>query len=392
MSTMTATSKLSAAALAVACSFLAAPADAAKVRVTITNLAPAGGVYLTPFWVGFHSGNFDTFDLGTAASPALQRLSEDGDTQPLSALFTGISPQPGTGQDATITEPEGFPGMPVFDPGNSSSQVFDLDPATEGYFSFASMVIPSNDAFIGNDNPQAYPLFDQDGNVKSFDVIVNGSQVLDAGTEQNTETDAAFFDQTAPDTGTPEDGVVAAHPGYNGSVGNPTGMPVNILGGTNDAGVSFDATAADFTREGAPIARIHVGPAFDGSLSGSWYDPARSGEGLMVEVFPREGGMQGVVTFYTFAPDGSGQVWIQGIGALVDDTLTIDEAYITTGPSFGPAFDPADVDRQPWGTMTLHFDSCATAEFAYSSTIPAYGDGSHSLIRLTPVQVPGACT
>lgn len=392
MSTMITSAKISAAAMAVAMGLLANPADAAKVRVTITNTAAAGGTYLTPFWVGFHNGSFDTYNRGEAVSPAFERLTEDGNTGPLSMAFAGVvGPFPGQGQDATITEPTGFPMMPVFDPGNSSTQVFDVSPTNEGFFSFASMVIPSNDAFIGNDNPQAYSIFDADGKVKTIDIVVNGSQVLDGGSEQNTEVDAAFLNQMAPDAGMVENGVVATHPGFNGSLGNPTGSPMNILGGMNGGGATFDETAADFTRESSSIAHIHIGPVIDGSFSGSWYDPDRSGEGLMVEIFPRDGEIMGVATFYTYAPDGSGQVWIQGLGTVVDDTLVIDDMAITSGASFGTAFDPEDVQVAPWGTMSVKFDSCTSGEYQYASTDPAYGSGMHTLTRLTPVQISGAC-
>jgi hypothetical protein len=381
-----------------ACLFSAMSVDAAPVRVTVESLSPGRGVYLTPFWVAFHDGTFDAFSDGDPVSAAFQRLAEDGDTEPLSLLFNDVNGETGpNGQDATLTEPSGFPDLPVFDPGTSTTQVFEVDPDSERFFSFASMVIPSNDAFIGNDDPEAYPVFNEDGSVRSFDIIVSGGQVRDAGSEQNTETDAAFLDQTMPDTGTDEGGVAHAHPGYNGSVGNPDGTPVNILGGTNGAGISFDPVAADFTREGALVARIHIGPAViggatDGSFSGSWYDPARSGEGLMIEIFPRDGNVEGVVTFYTYAPDGSGQAWIQGEGLLAGDTLTINDAYITSGTAFGDPFDPAAVVREPWGSMTVHFTSCNSAEFSYASTMTEYGRGAHELIRLTPVQIPGTCT
>ncbi|MGA9827115.1 MAG: spondin domain-containing protein, partial [Rhodanobacteraceae bacterium] len=214
--------KSGAATLLAACLFGIAPAGATSVRVTITSLAPANGIYVSPFWVAFHDGSFDLFDMGAAASPELERIAEDANTMPIASAFEAADP---AGQDATITEPSGFPGLPVFDPGNSATQVFDLDPDTQGFFTFASMVVPSNDAFVGNDDPEAYPVFNDDGSVRSFDIVVNGNQVRDAGTEVNNEMDAAFLNQTAPDTGETEGGVVMPHPGYNGSVGNPDGMP-----------------------------------------------------------------------------------------------------------------------------------------------------------------------
>ena len=50
-----------------------------QVTISIENLAPANGTQLTPVWVGFHDGQFDTFDSGSPASPGLEQLAEDGD-------------------------------------------------------------------------------------------------------------------------------------------------------------------------------------------------------------------------------------------------------------------------------------------------------------------------
>ena len=47
--------------------------QAITVKVTVTNNSPAGGVGLAPFWAGFHNGSFDSYDLGAAAAPALER-------------------------------------------------------------------------------------------------------------------------------------------------------------------------------------------------------------------------------------------------------------------------------------------------------------------------------
>ncbi|KFI23933.1 spondin domain-containing protein [Nitrosococcus oceani] len=229
-------------------------AQAVEVTVTIENISPSSGLFLTPVWVGFHDGNFDIYDLNTPASSALEQLAEDGNNAPLSAEFTASVPN---GLDATIADPSGIPGP--LDPGSRVSETFDLSADNHRFFSYATMVIPSNDAFIANANPQAHELFDAGGSFTgpiSFTVL--GTQVRDAGTEANTETDAAFFDQTTPDSGTSSTDPVLVHPGFNGSSGNPGAVPVNILGGTSNDGVFFDSLAADFTQPSYTLARITI--------------------------------------------------------------------------------------------------------------------------------------
>lgn len=221
----------------------AAVAD--DVTVTITNLSPDLGTFLTPVWVGFHDGSFDLYDSGVAASADLERLAEDGDTSFLSSAFQ--SSGAGT-TDATIISTG---SIPPFAPGDNGSMMFTLDGlnAQNRYFSYASMIIPSNDAFIANGNPMSIEVFDDMGNFVGADFIVVGSQVLDAGTEVNDEIpeNTAFFGQTVPDTGVVEGGVVHAHPGF---------LPPGSGGILDDPAF----VNADFLADGYQVARITIVP------------------------------------------------------------------------------------------------------------------------------------
>ncbi len=191
----------------------AAPAAAATIPVVVTirNLAPSNGTYQTPVWVGFHDGTFDLFDLGAPASMALERLAEDGDASFVMADFTAS----GAGSQQGAIAGSGGP----IAPGETARMTFFLDPLglTSRYFSYASMVIPSNDAFIGNGDPTAFQVFNSSGGFVGGSFIVSGGMVMDAGTEVNDEIpmNTAFFGQTTPNTGTTENGVVMIHPGFN---------------------------------------------------------------------------------------------------------------------------------------------------------------------------------
>lgn len=211
--------------------------QAATIRVTVENLAPSGGNFLTPIWVGFHDGSFDLYDLGSSASAGLERLAEDGNPGPLSGEFLAS----GAGVlDGTIPGP----GGPLA-PGDAATMTFNLDGslATSRYFSFASMVIPSNDAFIANGDPLAHEIFDGSGMFIGADFLVLGSVVRDAGTEVNDEIPAntAFLGQTVPDTGVPEGGTVQIHPGFISGGNILTAFP-----------------GADFTSAGYQVARVTV--------------------------------------------------------------------------------------------------------------------------------------
>lgn len=210
-------------------------AASTTLEVKISNV---GGTLLTPLWVGFHDGTFDTYDNGTAASAALERLAEDGNTAPLADDFLESG---GRTIEATL------PGGPV-GPGGVASQLFTLDSSlsTNQYFSYAAMVIPSNDAFIANGDPESIQVFDDSGSFLGADFFILGSSVLDAGTEVNDEIPAntAALAQIAPNTGVTEGGVVAAHSGF-------------IAGGN----ILTAFPDGDFTQDSYQVARITISQA-----------------------------------------------------------------------------------------------------------------------------------
>ncbi len=198
---------------------LGANADGTRnIRVTFTNDGPEGGTFLTPPWVAIQDGTFDIYDEGGEAAEFLERIAEDGTVDSIGEAFQSSG---AVGDAGVITGPDGLAAGPL-DPGESGSIVLTVDPTQSQFLNFASMVIPSNDAFISSpDNPTALQIFDDQGNFTGGEFSVTGADVLDAGTEVNTEQDAAFLNQTAPDTGVDEGGVVTAHPGFIGSEGLP---------------------------------------------------------------------------------------------------------------------------------------------------------------------------
>ena len=124
-------------------------AQSQDLRVTVENLSTNEGLFLTPVWIGFHDGSFDSYDQGSPASMGLERLAEDGTVADISAEFQAAAP---TGDESVVFGPGGFGGAPVLDPGEVAVEDITVDSANR-FFSYASMVIPSNDAFIGNGDP-----------------------------------------------------------------------------------------------------------------------------------------------------------------------------------------------------------------------------------------------
>lgn len=226
---------------------LASSASAATLKVSIENLAPENATLITPLWVGFHDGGFDIYNRDESLDlfPGTESVVEDGATAEISAQFDTV----GAGAvQGTILGLEGANPGPI-DTGEIASLMFEVDetlPSSQ-YFSYAAMVIPSNDAFIANGNPFAHEIFDDAGNFLGADFTIAGTNVLDGGTEVNNELPAttAFFGQAVPNTGVDENGVVESHPGFN---------PVGSGGILDDPAFAN----ADFLADGFQVARIRV--------------------------------------------------------------------------------------------------------------------------------------
>jgi hypothetical protein len=99
-------------------------------------------------------------------------------------------------------------------------------------------------------------------------------------------------------------------------------------------------------------------------LTGAWYDPAESGQGLQFTFDPLGGMLFG--TWYTFDTEAGGtdtQRWYSIEGSLASDAVSVDVTiYRNTGGAFdaSPATTPT-----PVGTGTLAFDSCTSGMFEY---------------------------
>ena len=197
--------KLLAAAALAAMSLGAGAATASTLKITISNEAGDSGLSLTPLYVAFHNGSFDAFDVGTAASSGLELLAEEGDFSAIAGERAAIAGA--TSQGGALTAPGspfGFGGPPVIEPGETAT--LRVDVASENrFFTYLSMIIPSNDLFIGNND--AIELFDENGNFLGNQTInVTEASVYDAGTEVNNNLGAAFNSAGGADTD--ENGVV----------------------------------------------------------------------------------------------------------------------------------------------------------------------------------------
>ncbi len=204
--------KTRASMLAIAsASILATGAHAEVLSISIENTMGGDSFFFTPFWISASNGGFDVYNTGQAAAdfPGITQLAENGNTAPLSNAFAASAAGAAGGVQATVTASAFDGDAPVFSPGESTTFNLDVgDASVNRYFSFASMVIPSNDLFVGNDDAFAYELFNNDGVfIGPLVIEIYGRDVNDNGSEVNSaDNDAAF--STNDGQSLPEFGVI----------------------------------------------------------------------------------------------------------------------------------------------------------------------------------------
>lgn len=179
-----------------------ASAQQVQLQVTVENLAPANSVTFAPLRVGFNAGTFDAFNNGEAATAPIISVAEGGSGVDWFPAFAAVEP------DATLGSVLPNPAGPLV-PGATGTAVFTIDPAINRFFTFASMVVPSNDYFIGNDSPTQYQLLDASGNLLINSITQFGRDVWDAGSEADDPANAAFLQDGNNDLRTPQNGVVS---------------------------------------------------------------------------------------------------------------------------------------------------------------------------------------
>ena len=192
MNTMT----LKAAMLALPLS-LSAVAQAGDYQITITNLTHAQ--FFTPIMAVTHKDGYPVFVPGHAASPELEAVAEGGDTGPLATVLLDSD------DTWAVESSEG-----LLMPGESVT--IDIEAKNDfKYVSLVSMLIPTNDAFIGLSNIK---LPKNAGKPEMVPV-----PVFDAGTEENDESCAHIPGPVCGGEGMSEgggEGFVSVHRGIHG--------------------------------------------------------------------------------------------------------------------------------------------------------------------------------
>ena len=130
-----------------------------------------------------------------------------------------------------------------------------------------------------------------------------------------------------------------------------------------------------------------------GLITGSWYDPARSGEGYILEIL--EDG-RAILIWYTYDNDGNHMWLIDSNGVVTQDgndiTLDFNSVVATSGGKFGEDFNPDNVINTAWGQVQMQLTCSGTGTINYSSSVEGFGTGQYNISKLThPWLLPYVC-
>lgn len=177
-----------------------AGATAAEVDIEVTNLTQ--GIYFTPLLVTAHNAESKLFTLGEAATPELQAMAEGGALDGLVGIVDGINAN-------TVTNPANG----LLAPASSTTTMLSTSEGNTK-LSIVSMMLPTNDAFIGLN---AWDIPTEAG---TYEIYLSA---YDAGTEANNE-------------------LVVQGSGAPGVLGIPAAP--GVAPGTNGTGVTVDEANA----------------------------------------------------------------------------------------------------------------------------------------------------
>jgi len=125
--------------------------------------------------------------------------------------------------------------------------------------------------------------------------------------------------------------------------------------------VSGECRITDYARDDAsldaafnPRPLVQLGED-NARIAGLWFTPGRSGEGLFLE--PQPDGTV-IATWYTYprAGEPGQQLWLFGQGRITGNGFATDYLIRTVGGGFAGAFDPANVQREAFGTLRVVFE------------------------------------
>lgn len=211
------------------------------------------------------------------------------------------------------------------------------------------------------------------------EVGVNGDIRVFAGLRD----DPSFLDEEALSRLETEGVAAFSRPGldfYAGS--NVMAIVVGIKNNAFPAGSgAVDTNGNKINVQRAWVASERTRSGINAGVTGSWYNPAQSGQGWVIEMVS-----SGQFVFYFYGYEDTGeQLWFIGIGDSTGDSMITVDVLRFSGTGFGGNFDPTSRTNESVGSMTFNFTDCNNAMVDFTSTSVGLSDFSIPAQRLTAI-------
>jgi hypothetical protein len=150
-------------------------------------------------------------------------------------------------------------------------------------------------------------------------------------------------------------------------------LPTDGVLALNSVGIAVQNVATNLA--GASASVVPAGGFVElnqHGLTGTWFEPATSGQGMGLEIFPGAGAGLAFITWFTYDTIAGGaerQRWYSAQGVVTTGQPTAQlTIYRNTGGNFAA---PPVTTAEAIGTATLSFATCASGQLAYT-----FADGS----------------
>ena len=97
-------------------------------------------------------------------------------------------------------------------------------------------------------------------------------------------------------------------------------------------------------------------------ISAAWYDPARNGEGFLIEILDDN---RAVMYWFTYNSEG-GQDWYVAQGEVHGNRILFPQLIQVSGGEFGPGFDPGKISNEVVGSARFIWSDCGTGAMEWN--------------------------
>lgn len=119
------------------------------------------------------------------------------------------------------------------------------------------------------------------------------------------------------------------------------------------------------------------------SFTGGWYDPAKSGQGFLLEIIKSNNQKKALTTWFTFDQVGN-QFWLIGLGEIENQSI-IFQMFVPEGGKFGDLHNPANMTNSLWGDVTFTFNDCNHGVASWTPIMQGFSAGSMPVVRNTAI-------